>query len=84
MMVMTRVAKCHRFDGYIRVKIFVDWGKFLRRTRNLAKSSTILEDLQFTHFSWSKILFQAFAPGKRIDIWQNSDDGIDYDDGGVV
>ena len=28
MMVMkSRVAKCHGYDGYIRVKIFAVWGK---------------------------------------------------------
>ena len=24
-----RVAKCHRYDGYIRVKILASWGKSL-------------------------------------------------------
>ena len=28
--VFTRVAKCHGYDGYIRVKILAGWGKSLR------------------------------------------------------
>ena len=33
---ISRVAKCHGYDGYIRVKILAGWGK---RTCNFAKSS---------------------------------------------
>ena len=32
-----RVAKCHEYDGYIRVKIFRGWGKKSERTHNMAK-----------------------------------------------
>ena len=32
-----RVAKCHGYDGYIRVKIIAGWGKKSGRTRYLAK-----------------------------------------------
>ena len=34
-----RVAKYHRYDGYIRVKIFAGWGKKFGRTCRFAKSS---------------------------------------------
>ena len=34
-----RVAKCRGYDGYIRVKIFADWGKKSGRTGILAKLS---------------------------------------------
>ena len=33
------LAKCHVYDGYIREKIFADWGKKFGRTCNFAKSS---------------------------------------------
>ena len=39
---ISRVAKCHGYDGYIRIKILAGWGK---RTCNFAKSSLFLEDL---------------------------------------
>ena len=45
---MSRVAKCHGYEGYIRVKIFAGWGKKFERTSNLAKSSPILG--RFAHF----------------------------------
>ena len=32
---MNRVAKCHGYDGFIRVKIFADWGKESGRTFDL-------------------------------------------------
>ena len=32
-----RVAKCHGYDGYIRVKIFRCWGKKPERTHNMTK-----------------------------------------------
>ena len=32
-----RVAKCHGYDGYIRVKIFRGWGKKSERTHNVTK-----------------------------------------------
>ena len=32
-----RVAKCHGYDGYIRVKIFRGWGKKSERTHNVPK-----------------------------------------------
>ena len=32
-----RVAKCHEYDGYIRVKIFRGWGKKSERTHNMTK-----------------------------------------------
>ena len=32
-----RVAKCHGYDGYIRVKVFGSWGKKFGRTQNFAK-----------------------------------------------
>ena len=34
-----RVAKCHGYDGYIRVKILTGWGKSLGEHANLTKSS---------------------------------------------
>ena len=34
-----RVAKYHRYDGYICVKIFAGWGKNIGGTLNFAKSS---------------------------------------------
>ena len=40
-----RVAKYHRYDGYIRVKIFAGWGKKFGRRCNLAKISLFWEDL---------------------------------------
>ena len=33
----SRVAKCHGYDGYIRVKIFRGWGKKSERTHNRTK-----------------------------------------------
>ena len=41
----TRVAKCHEYDKYIRVKIFAGWGKKSGRRCNLAKFSLFWEDL---------------------------------------
>ena len=41
----SRVAKCHGYDGYIRVKIFAGWGKKSGRAWNLAKLSQFWEDL---------------------------------------
>ena len=34
-----RVAECHGYDGYIRVKMFAGWGKKSGTTCDLAKSS---------------------------------------------
>ena len=34
-----RVAKCHGYDGLIRVKMFAGWGKKFGSTCDLAKSS---------------------------------------------
>ena len=46
-----RVAKCHGYDGYIRVKIFAGWGKKSGKRCNMAKFrlfvgkiSTIMQD----------------------------------------
>ena len=36
-----RVAKCHGYDGYIRVKILAGWGKSLGEHENLAQSSLL-------------------------------------------
>ena len=36
---LDRVAKCHGYDGYIRVKILASWGKSFGDHANLAKSS---------------------------------------------
>ena len=41
----SRVAKCHEYDEYIRVKIFAGWGKKSGRRCNLAKFSLFWEDL---------------------------------------
>ena len=42
----TRVAKCHEYDEYIRVKIFAGWGNKSGRRCNLAKFSLFFwEDL---------------------------------------
>ena len=38
----TRVAKCHGYGGYIRVKKIEGWGKKSERTHSFAKSSIIL------------------------------------------
>ena len=40
-----RVAKCHGYDGYIRIKIFAYLGKKSRRTSDLAKLRLFWEDL---------------------------------------
>ena len=40
-----RVAKCHGYDGYIRVRIFAGWGKKSGTRYNLAKLSLLWEDL---------------------------------------
>ena len=40
--VRIRVAKCHGYGGYIRVKNLDDWGKKSVRTHNFAKSSIVL------------------------------------------
>ena len=37
--ILARVAKCHGYDRYIRVKIFAGWGKKSGRTGLLAKLS---------------------------------------------
>ena len=37
--ILARVAKCHGYDRYIRVKIFAGWGKKSGRTGIVAKSS---------------------------------------------
>ena len=37
-----RVAKCHGYRGYIRVKKLEDWGKKSGRTHSFAKSSIVL------------------------------------------
>ena len=34
-----RVAKCHGYDGYIRVKELASWGKKLGRNKKLAKQA---------------------------------------------
>ena len=39
------VAKCHEYDGYIRVKIFAGLGKKSERTRTLATLRLFWEDL---------------------------------------
>ena len=39
MQIIHRVAKCHGYDGYIRVKILAGWGKSFGEHANLAKSS---------------------------------------------
>ena len=41
----SRVAKCHEYEEYIRVKIFAGWGKKSWRRCNLAKFSPFWEDL---------------------------------------
>ena len=40
-MPLSRVAKCHGYDGYIRVKIFAGWGKKFGRAYIFAKSSLL-------------------------------------------
>ena len=37
-----RVAKCHGYCGYIRVKKLAGWGKKSGRTHSFAKSSIVL------------------------------------------
>ena len=34
---ISRVAKCHEYDEYIRVKVFRGWGKKSERTHNMTK-----------------------------------------------
>ena len=38
----SRVAKCHGYGGYIRVKTLEGWGKKSERIHSFAKSSMIL------------------------------------------
>ena len=38
----TRVAKCHGYGGYIRVKKLEGWGKKSGRIHSFAKSSIVL------------------------------------------
>ena len=38
----SRVAKCHGYGGYIRVKNLEGWGKKSGRTHSFAKSSIVL------------------------------------------
>ena len=40
-----RVAKCHEYDKYIRVKLFAGWGKKSGRRCNLVKFSLFWKDL---------------------------------------
>ena len=40
-----RVAKCHRYDGYIRVKILAGWGKSLSEHAILQNQAFLGEDL---------------------------------------
>ena len=40
-----RVAKCHGYDRYIRVKIFRGWGKKSERTHNMTKLGLFWKDL---------------------------------------
>ena len=40
-----RVAICHGYDGYIRVKIFWGWGKKSEKTHNMAKLGLFWKDL---------------------------------------
>ena len=42
---LNRVAKCHGYDGYIRVKIFRGWGKKSERTHNVTKLGLFWNDL---------------------------------------
>ena len=44
-LVQIRVAKCHVYEGYIRVRILAGWGKKFWRTFNFAQSSLFWEDL---------------------------------------
>ena len=39
-----RLAKCHGYDGYIRVKIFAGWAKKFGRTCNFEKIKQCSED----------------------------------------
>ena len=43
--VLRRVVKCHEYDKYICVKIFVGWGKKSGIRCNLAEFSLFWEDL---------------------------------------
>ena len=40
-----RVAKCHGYDGFIRVKKLASWSKKFGKTEKLAKTSNFWEDL---------------------------------------
>ena len=42
MLVLPRVAKCHGYGGYIRVRKLEGWGKKSGRINSFAKSSIVL------------------------------------------
>ena len=52
-----RVAKCHGYGGYIRVKKLEGWGKKFGRTFSFAKSSIVLGKFE------QLILNSVFKPG---------------------
>ena len=59
-------GKCHRYDGYIRVKKLASWGKkFI-----LFCKFEVPKMLRFTRFSQGKIWFADIGPCKRFDIFQ--------------
>ena len=43
--VTSRVAKCHEYDGYIRIKILASWGKSLREHTILQNEAFLGGDL---------------------------------------
>ena len=50
---VSRVAKCHGYGGYIRVKKLEGWGKKSGGTRSLAKSSVVLG--KFEQLIWKSV-----------------------------
>ena len=43
--ILIRVAKCHRYDGYIRVKILAGWGESLGEDAICKNEAFFGEDL---------------------------------------
>ena len=51
--ILIQVAKCHGYDGYIRVKIFASCGKKFGRIINFAKLNPFLGRFtQHVRFAW--------------------------------
>ena len=70
-----RVAKCHGYDGYIRVKILEGWGKKCRRPNSVVKwsscgvNSTIFNEVFFDRI----VSLSPLAPRSRSVIYVKID-----------